>query len=246
MRIGLLVGLLLAVCAALPALAEKEAPVSLFFQADIVIAADGDITELVWHGVEKIPAKLQQRLTRAAQSWQFKPGSVDGVPAETRTTLTLHLKASDLGAGQIGLALVGAYTGPFNNRSVPPDYPDDALRRGVDAKLRVVVSIDEHGAYTAEVVEYQASRKGNRWREAFTASALAAVAKWDVRQEQVAGHPVPAKLSIPLSYCVNSDRWCSENTVPAPDTSVGAVPPGAPVALDSVASLLTDIRKTKI
>lgn len=249
MRIGLtrlLLGLLLAVCAALPALAERKAPVSLYFQADIVLAADGKITELAWHDAEKIPANLRQRLTYAAHSWQFKPGSMDGVPAETHTTLTLHMQASDLGAGQIGLSLISAYTGPFNDRRVSPDYPMDPLRRAVSAKLRVEVSIDEHGAYTTDVVDYKASDQDNRWREAFAESALVAVAAWDVQQESVAGHPVPARLSIVFDYCIDDYRWRSKNTLTPLNSPVDAVPPGTPVALDSAAKLLTDISKTKI
>lgn len=230
-----------------PALAGADKTVPLWFRADITIAADGNVSKLQWRNGDKIPKPLKDRLALVVRDWQFQPGSLDGEPAETQTMLTLRLDASALADGSIGLALVGASTGAFSSRSVPPEYPTTPLRFGASAKLRLMVAIDAHGKVSAEVVDYVGSERSKRFREDFEASAIAAVAQWQVQQERVGGHAVATRLSIPITYCLSDDDWCERHALPAPAGATAATAQAdQPVALDSVAKLLSDVRASKI
>lgn len=236
------------VLTARPASAATRDTVPLWFKADITIAADGSVSALQWRKQDNMPAALVTRLESLVRSWQFQPGSLDGRPAETETTLTLRVEASKAEDGSIALTLANAVTGPTTASQAPPEYPRAALRRGASARLVLDVVLDVNGVVRSEMVKYISSDNSTRVREEFEASALAMVEQWELEPERVGGHPVPAHMRLPLSYCLGDNSWCQSHPLPPSGdaTADAAVPQGVPVAVDSVAKLLTDVRAIEI
>ena len=73
------------------------------------------------------------RIAPNVQAWEFVPAMVDGQPMETRTALSLKVRATEQDDGSISLQVTDAHTGPKTDVMSPPAYPRDGFRSGVSA-----------------------------------------------------------------------------------------------------------------
>lgn len=192
-------------CIALALLADAQAAPAgfdIWLKADIAIAADGSIESLQWNQEPPARQVLQAKVEPLVRRWEFIPGSIDGRRARTET----HLKVQVIGIAQpdgtLALKFGGAITGASPGKLMPPRYPRDAVMAGVSGAVTSIVAIDAAGVVTLQSSEFH----GTKYRKQFVAAAESAVKGWTFDLERVGGHPVPAKLSVPTSFCVDKNR----------------------------------------
>ena len=245
-----LVAIVALVGLALPGPAPRaEAPprdVALWLSADIVIAADGALQSIAWRESRVVGKQAAEWLDPIARKWRFEAGRVDGAAVETQTTLTVQLTAIAEPDGSVRLRVEDAYTGASSVTVVPPAFPPEALRDGVNAMLVARVRVAADGP--AEILEVQSGDDDvYPYLERQLAKAVrVAIAKWQFRAERVAGHPVATEMRVPIIFCAEpSSRRCRELEA-AEDARPRSGPPGTPVPTDSVAKLLTNVRNGSI
>jgi TonB family protein len=236
--------LFLAALFAASASAAPPPPRTIYLQADATIDAQGKVTALEWTTANDAEKYIVGRIGPGVQAWEFAPGTLDGVPAETHTRLWVSLELAMTDEGGIRLRFLDAHTGADVASRVTPTYPANALRHGSEAFVRATLAIDTAGVPTIESVEMQASGQ----QKSFEASARAALAQWRFKPETVGGRPVAARLVVPVGYCADMG-WCRQQRKRderAAREGEAVQGDDQPVALDSAVKLKTDIRAQEI
>lgn len=236
---------LLLATAFLPALAAPadNGPITLYYRAAITIEPDGTLTRLDWQQGEKIPASLREKLDARVHTWEFQPGTVDGQPARTESTLLLNLVAEPRANGFV-VRVQNARTGAAL-ATAPPEYPRDPLQFGFEGNVLAGVVVDPDGTRHVTIAGYEGPK---RYREDFVSAVEDMFAGSEIRPERVDGHPVVAEFRVPVDFCLGNHQ-CGEYRWPELDTIVDGPPataPGVAVPVGSVARLLTDVRGTGI
>ena len=229
--------LLLATCAATPVIAADE-PIRLYFSADVTIESDGSLSRLEWNRGDEIPAVLRTRLDARVRSWKFVPGTIEGTPAVTETTLQLRLLATPQG-DDVALQVENATTGATLVDMVPPDYPREALRRGAEAAVLANLSVSPGGAREVSIAGYDGDQ---RMRPKFEKAVDGMFRGVTVEFERVGGLPAPAEFAVPVEFCLGTNP-CGPYDWPERET---ASAPGQPMPRDSVAGIATDVKGAAI
>jgi len=206
-------------------------------RARVEISPDGGITALAWEKQAPHLQMISQAIESDVRTWKFTPGTVDGRPAATETHLSVIVQATEGTDGSMALSFVRASTGAGWVGVVVPNYPAQAARGNVDAKLVAIVDFDEHGKGAIRSYEYDSSGGNPRMRKEFLASTEEAITAWKVEPERVAGRPLASSFRIPFVFCV-SPR-CPFGLDKTDRESVDGSDDKQPVALGSVAKLLT-------
>ena len=237
--------LLLLFIALLPATtcAAENEDLTLYFKAAITIEPDGSLSRLAWKDGDEIPGVLRDKLDARVNSWQFVPGTVDGAPARTDSTLRLRLRAPPAGAG-LTLKVENAETGPAVGDLVPPEYPRDALRRGAEAAVLADLFVAEDGSREVVIAGYEGDE---RMRPKFEDAVEDMLAHVDVQLERVGGHLAAGRFSVPVEFCAGTGpcgnfQWPAREAAGAPATTA----PGQPMPGESVAGIATDVRDIAI
>jgi TonB family protein len=218
--------------------APLEKLVTLY--ATATIGADGHVTALAWDGDSALHKSIAARLEPRVRTWEFEPGTADGVAAETRTGLSITLRATPAADGSLALQFHSASTGPKLVTMVMPGYPSGALRENKSAYVRTEFAINTDGTTTVLDVDVQAS---HRKAQEFEQAARSAFARWKYEPEVVGGHPVATRMVIPSRFCSSDSDWCEKRTAQGPLWSkpMPTSQDGQPVALDSAVKLKTQI-----
>ena len=177
------------------------------------------------------------------RGWAFEPGSVDGVPMQSETTLSLHLQAQKAGDGNYTLHIVEAHTGAATLRMSFPDYPKEQLFEGAEAKviLNVTVGVDGKPS-NVEVVEIRSNYRDPNNMKAFQSASLVAAKDWRYMPETVGGHAAASNMLVPVEFCVSCSKSLDKySVVPLPGIKPleRATSVDHPIAIDSRVKLLT-------
>lgn len=231
---------------------DRAPAIELSYLSHVVIAANGSLQSIDWSDGDRIPDVLRAKLEERVRGWQFAPGTLDGVPAETRSTLRVHLTATPTGDGEsFQVRVADAEVGPAMSNPTPPEYPRAALRVGAEALVVVQVQIDGAGGRRVDIIRFEGSKSH---RAMFEKAALANIGQKEFHTEQVGAHTIAASFSIPMTFCLSQGRDASESgcddkawdkaltEAASISTSViGGVP-----ADGSVARLITEVRGSAI
>ena len=220
--------------------AAANEPLTLYFRAAITIEPDGTLSRLEWEDADKIPAAVRTRLDERVTAWEFEPGTVDGDPAATDSTLRVTLEAEADGQALV-LRVLDAGTGARLAPHPVARYPAKAIRSHEEAALLARLEVAPDGMRTVHIDEYVGD---GRLRDEFTESVEAMFTDVDVTLELVEGRPVPASFRMPVTFCIGQPV-CHEDAFPeAGDDTAGQ--PGEATPMDSVARLVTDVRGREI
>lgn len=235
--------LLLLPAAAIADSGARSGDIPLRLTAHVTISEQGRIASLEWQETRPALAGVIAHLEPVVRGWEFDPGTVDGEPRETTTTLFVSLLARDMGDGSAALNVVAARTGAVTERVMPPRYPADALRSRAEAEVAAIVEIDPDGGVHIAEFEYVGNR--DRYRDAFLKASRATVESWTFRLESVGGHPVAARMRIPITFCLPDQRrsWCEareQQRLSEAGTAAGAGEPAQATALTSAVRLRSD------
>ncbi|MDH5823077.1 energy transducer TonB [Luteimonas sp. RD2P54] len=235
MRAWLLLSLLVLLS---PAFAQ-DAPrsVDLWLGAEVTIDTDGRIASLEWKEQSDTDRIVIDQIEPIVRSWEFVPGTVDGVPAVTRTGLSLRTRIVE-GGDAISVYIEDASTGASTTSMHPPSYPGAALRDRVSAEVIAEIEIAADGAVVLVGTRFEGSRDTLHRRQ-FLRAAEDAVRDWEFTLEEVGGHPVATRMSVPITFCVDPSGWCRQRERAA---AMRPVAPGQALALESAVSLKSDPR----
>jgi TonB family protein len=181
-------------------------------------------------------------LDKAIRSWQFIPGTIDGHPAVTETTLALDISLVPFGGDKFALRVDDARTGgdvPLRGIRAAPKYPSAAIRHRRQGM--VVLKVD-YGA-DGHVVAARPHESAPAVAAELTKSAEQAVKRWTFSPEVVGGHPLAGSAVVPICFEI------VPSGSPMPRTACEWVPPGAHsglhendvVAIAPAARLKTDV-----
>ncbi len=235
---------LIALCGS--AFARQADRLDLWCDARLSLDASGKVTALEFNGKNGDSDPIAQKLAPVIRTWSFVPGSVNGVPMATETTLSLHLQTLKTGDGTYALRILDAHTGTVTTKAPPPEYPNDALREETEASVIAVVSVGVDGVPARiEIAGIRTTNGKDHATDKMFETAVIEMAKtWRFRPEVVGGRAVTAQIKIPVEFCVNPTpcmRVAKEhvaNDEPMPLTR--------PLALDSQVKLVTQVVGTTL
>ena len=212
--------------------ADAPPPRTFVVSAIATVDATGHVAKLEWRGGDALQALTLPRLEPVVKAWTFVPASIDGVPAETRTVLSVAMRAQADAGGGLELFVLGAKTGASDAKLTAPRFPSAALRAGDDARVTLELAVNADGTATVADAEIEATGS----KSAFLAAAREAAKQWRFIPETVGGHAVPATLSVPVTFCVtNKQPWCANGG--------GAM---TPVPADSALTFATPVVEQRI
>ncbi len=223
-----------------------DAPLRLDLSWRLSMDAQGHVTALTAEGQTqhlKIP-EIRQSIEQRIRTWQFAPGTLNGKPAPTQTTLKLDVSLLRKGSGQLQITFDTARTGGEIARSTPPFIPPTLLQNGFHSGLVVLrISYDADGNPTKIELEPGAPRAS----KILAHVAIETVKRWSFRPEKVSGHGVPGTELMPMCIFVTPvdglGRMTDEpkNCDWTPPNTTFALSQGDSLAINPIARLLTEI-----
>jgi hypothetical protein len=208
----------------------------------LTIDASGRVTALESIGDPPVPA-VRAPLENAIRGWHFQPGTIDGRPAETKTTFSLDLSLVEHGSDKFALRVDDARTGAdltfegFHHST--PKYPYDAMSHHRNGIVVLRIDYDAHG----RVVATRRQDGAPEVDASFVRSAQEAARRWTFSTEIVGGHGLAGSTIVPI--CFADYRRHTPQEAPAcawtPPEGHGSLGDGAIVAIDPAARLETAV-----
>lgn len=236
----LIAALLFAMLASVQVHAEEKPPLDIRLTARIDVGADGELRTLVWEDKGLPLAKmLTQRIEPLVRQWEFAPGTVDGVAADTRSYLAVSLRAQVREDDSVALRVINAGTGLRVARIVRPPYPFNAASNNIGAVAVAIVDLDVQGVASVRSIDVSGRKRD---RAQFDDAVRKAISKLEVELEQVNGVPVAGSVRIPFVFCMSKDCTKEHKLSEAMTAGNGEFP----VPLGSVARVLTNVEGLEI
>ncbi|GGD49353.1 outer membrane transport energization protein TonB [Pseudoxanthomonas indica] len=149
---------------------RKLVEMSMLVTGELVIAADGSVSELQVDQREKLPPGVLQLVDQAKTQWRFEPILVDGVARNVRSRMSLRVAAHRLESGDYSIGLRSAYFGKEAlaaqekidsqdtttvraRKLTPPAFPQSAGMVGGRGIVYLVVRVGSDGTVTDTAVE---------------------------------------------------------------------------------------------
>ncbi|MBS0457499.1 MAG: TonB family protein [Proteobacteria bacterium] len=176
-------------------------PIDFSRTARLALDANGKVDSLVFDDAKPGFAKVDARLESVIRQWAFVPGSIDGKPMPTQTTLSVKLKATPDGHGDYAVTLLDAQTGAGVVVMSAPTYPMHQLADGNEAVMSLAVTIDQRGV-PEDIQVDRIDTDGSR--QEFETAAITQMKTWRFRPETVGGHPLTEHLHVPVTFCVST------------------------------------------
>lgn len=208
----------------------------------VSLDADGNVQDLKPTLIHA-NSTLRTAVEPVIRKWKFSPGSVNGNPAATETTLVVSLSLIPTADGHdYSLHFSDVRTGgSVGTRNAPPHMTRtqvDLLKRsGKPAYVVLDVTFDGNGK-AVSVVPAEGSPVS---AGTFFNSASRTLRDWTYFPERVAGHGIPGRLIVP--FCFDPRPSGVKEPGCHWDSPEGKSPiePGQGLAMDSAVRLLTDV-----
>jgi len=198
--------------------------IDLSVDGDIQIGPDGHVTEC-WlrTGMSPTVAKLVDRTVR---SWHFEPVKVDGRPVNAKTTMSLRLSATPAPNDSYSMRIESVHFGVLKRSNLkPPQYPGEAARIGLGARVVLWLVINENGkviealpGQTSLTMRAKDEREAEMWRKRFENASIAAAKSWRYdASEFVDGKGVAKRHAIaPIDFNMRGSEGKWTTYVPGP------------------------------
>lgn len=233
--------MMLAVLGSARANSEPRA-IEVYAEWKLSVDAEGRVTSLNFRPGQ-VQGGLQDKLESAIRGWSFKPGAINGRPAETSTTLIVNMSAlpkPDDQGYEVTITRVRTGGAIAKIREVPSFSQSQvrtAMRGSKNPLVLVRVTYDASGKpENVEIAEDSPVRKGS-----FAQSAMSAVRTWTFDPERVAGQGLRASVLVPICFkpmtSGDSSPACERDDVP----EGASTDLGQSLALDSSITLESDV-----
>ena len=251
---------------------------SLSLSGTIEVDPQGHVVAYAINDAAAYDQAVIDLLGRDIPRWTFKPVVLDGVARQARFDMYLRLEAKPLDGERYAVEIASAAFGrreaapphtevSAHHRLEPPRYPADEARKGVGAKVVLVLRIDRAGHAEAGVEQTDLRAVGKdgamqKWRDDFERAALLAARHWTFEPPsagRLADAPywyarVPVVFSMSRRDSPRTGEW--ESYVPGPrrplpwaekkdiaDSGVDALPDGRIFPLEQPLQLLTPLNQ---
>jgi TonB family protein len=192
--------------------------------------ADGKINDLKPADPSFLP-EVRRQIEPVVRKWHFEPGKVNGRPAQTQTTLRVHVEFTEERARARNGRITFADTGPMYLHVKAPTYPTHAKRAGHEGGVMILIEFDADGRVISakNAPEMQVGDVDPELVDA----ALDAAKRWTFRPERVAEHGIPSRALAPICFKIVPGSSCKWHDTP------GSKPirSGQPIALTSVVGI---------
>ena len=244
-------GLLLACSFGVAAESPKSVDFSISAQVEVDTAGRAHVVEMgKVTKLSDVPSLLPvagmiaQRMRERLESWEFVPGTVDGKPADSTTSVYIGLTGSDDGNGGLAVRIRKVLTGGELKRVDMRALVDALVRAGKEGLVTVDVRYDETGnVISASIHDSKDFRRGKlvgTADEDLRKGVLKAAQHWAFVPETVAGHPIAGGGIVPVMLCFSDASTCSQ----ARNNSDGDEPQLA--ANDPAVTLRSDVAGTTL
>ena len=204
---------LLASACAMPAPAQardKQPPVlNLDFKAEV--QADGSLANV--EPDASLAPVMQSMLRKQVAGWRYLPGTWQGKPVPAQVSQRVVVEAMPVTTGGYALRIkevtgvpvvISAKRMPEGVRMLPPAYPPEAQRQGIEATLLYAMRRDAQGApIEVELVDAQVP---SNWRKEFDAASRQAIHQWRLQPVQVDGQAIDCRLLTPMTFRVGNGK----------------------------------------
>ena len=145
--------------------------------------------------VNRVP-QIRARLEREIRSWQFRPGTLDGIPEPTDTALYVRATLSAAPNDTIHIRVDSANTGVDREKMVVPHYPGVARTMKIVGEVVLRVGYDASGNVTSTELEPGGPKADRSLVDASTQAAR----KWKFRPDSIGGHAIAGYVITPFCY----------------------------------------------
>ena len=183
---------------------HSTAPVvELTARGEIQIAPDGHVSD--YQLKTKLAPSVAQALDRAVRGWHFEPVLIDGRAVAAKTTMSIQLHGEPKSDDTYSLTVSSVHFGVLTQaKQVPPEYPYDAVRARLGARVVLYLLIDANGnvvqalpGQTSLSMRARSEHEAEVWRERFEKASIAAALKWHYDpSEFVDGKPMANRYAI--------------------------------------------------
>lgn len=209
---------------------------------EVSMDAQGKVLDLVPH--HRLKPQVNARIEQAIRTWHFVPGSVNGVPAATRTELALDMTAVPTTNGTVDIRIDDARLGGRQISSELPVMPQRLIAKRPNGM--VVLRLDY--AADGKVVKAEPEPGAPQALPELTEYFLKAARSWTFEPERVEGHAIAGSVVMPLcmatALSLPGQRPRPPSGPPCRWTPPGAqraLAEGQALALAPVAQLASDV-----
>jgi TonB family protein len=177
--------------------------IHLDFQAEV--QADGSLANV--EPDQSLAPALQAMLRRQVAGWRYSPGTWQGTPVPKRISQRIVAEAMPGAGGGFALRIkavgnIPVALGTKRSRMVPPPYPREAQRQGIEATMIYAIRRDSQGEpIDVELVDAQVS---SNWTKQFDAASRQAIRQWRLQPVEVGGQVIDCRLLTPLTFRLGS------------------------------------------
>jgi len=194
--------------------AQKAATpfVELAAKGEIQIAPDGHVID--YQLKSDLSPTVAALVDRTVRGWHFEPILVDGKAVIAKTTMSLRLRGEPAPGDSYSLSIASVNFGSLTHSTVkPPEYPADAVRAGLGARVELYLLIDADGKVleatprqTSLDMRASSERAAEAWRKQFERASVRAAEHWRYDpSEFVDGKAVKKRYALaPIVFGMNN------------------------------------------
>lgn len=211
--------ILILICLLLPALslAQDRKPLQLDVSGEIAIDHQGAVYDYKIHTL--LAPEVKKIVEDSVRHWRFEPVLRDGKPVYAKSGIHLTLSALPVETGyRLRIDKVRFVGHRAATKMVPPEYPMDAKRAAIGARILVAVRIDAQGKVLDAVAVQSVvtnTRRPNRSADQFEKASVAAMKQWLFQPANIeAGDSAETTLIVPIEYSVDwrtAGSWRDSN-----------------------------------
>lgn len=187
---------------------------------------------------ESVQARLKQEIAQRIAGWEFQPAQIDGTAVDTHTFVRIGMEARVNDDDSFTVRVLDANTGPRTRYRVSPTFPKAAVKAHAEGYVILLLEVGPKGnVVSVTTAKSDTSPGSGAMRNAFEAVAEQSMKLWRFQNEVVDGQPVPARVRVPVSFCMNeATSWCGK----LPDRVAHELRKEL-ATLDPAAKLMTDV-----
>lgn len=163
---------------------SATAVIELAAKGDIQIAPDGHVTD--FHIATKLSPTVGKLVDNTVRGWHFEPVMVDGKAVNAKTTMSIRLSGTPAPDDSYTLRIESVNFGELTRAKItPPEYPYDAARLGLGARVVLYLLIDENGnvvealpGQTSLDMRAKSEREAETWRQVFEKASIKSAKSW--------------------------------------------------------------------
>lgn len=193
--------------------------IELSVTGEIQIAPDGHVND--YQLKSDLAPTVAALVDRTVRGWRFEPVVVDGKAVVAKTTMSLYLRGQPAPGDSYSLRIASVNFGTLTRaKQKPPEYPIDAQRAGLGARVELYLRIDADGKVveatprqTSLNMRARSEREAEVWRQRFEKASVRAAQQWRYDpSEFVNGNPVTNRYALaPIDFSMTRRGNTSAN-----------------------------------